>query len=297
MGDSVGIGTDNPEAKLHIKGTVRIVADAHEKLRFQLGNSDAGQRTHINFYNEAGDVIDNRITAYAGGGIAFSSTPGSNDQIYFDNGGNVGIGKTSPIGKLDVGDHGIITGVGNLDEASITSLQNSGQVMIGWNRSGGGGEIDFISNRAAGHTGGFRFYDYTNDGTLNLLALIEGDGDIRLYGDTRFGCRSGFWAIGDGRICMEATLRGPHNAHDAIGACKSVGPGSRVCTHTDMQQACGAGYNPYTAAPGWYGDHGVEGGGNWDDEFGTWNGSSCANNNDGPAYSATSQSYRYRCCY
>jgi len=124
---------------------------------------------------------------------------------------------------------------------------------------------------------------------------------LQVVGDTRFQCRSGFWTVGDGRLCVESTLRGPSIIFTAIATCKAVAPGCRVCKHTDLQQACGAGIsNPYGAAVGWYGDHGVDTayGGNWDDEFGTWNNNGCADNNDGPAYEqARGLSYNYRCCY
>lgn len=116
-GDNVGIGTDDPQAKMH------IVADAHEKLRFQIGENLTDQRTHITFYNSVGDIIDNRITAYAGGGIAFSATPGSNDQIYFENGGNVGIGTADPEAKLDIEGSIRLTGEIHRD-SSYVSLYN-----------------------------------------------------------------------------------------------------------------------------------------------------------------------------
>jgi len=51
----------------------------------------------------------------------------------------------------------------------------------------------------------------------------------------------------------------------ALDACKQEG--ARVCRHADMQELCGSGLNPYGGhSRGWYGDHGVMSGGNWDDE-------------------------------
>jgi hypothetical protein len=136
----------------------------------------------------------------------------------------------------------------------------------------------------------------SNFGTVGIGTTIPA-AKLDVNGDTRFGCRPGFWKAGDGRLCVESTLRGRSVAWVAIKACKAVAPGCRLCTHTDMQQACGAGFNPYGATPGWYGDHGVAPGLNWDDEFGTWNSASCADNNDGPASEAAAQSNYYRCCY
>ena len=74
---------------------------------------------------------------------------------------------------------------------------------------------------------------------------------------------------------------------------------ARVCTHTDMMTACGA-VNPFDGATtGWYGDHGVVAGGDWDDEYGTWNRNYCAANNDGAAVHAWPygvNEYAYKCC-
>lgn len=129
---------------------------------------------------------------------------------------------------------------------------------------------------------------------------------------------------------MENTLRmgssidgynGTTNAStlNAIHVCKSVGPGARVCTHNDFQQACadfvaGGGavsVNPYGAQPvGVYGDHAslVSGqisynpggalAGQMDDVYLTWNGAACADNNDGPGrHESETSSFAYRCCY
>jgi hypothetical protein len=97
--------------------------------------------------------------------------------------GSVGINTINPISELDV--NGIITG-GNLNidyhfsqsDTLLSNLANTGKCMIAWNRSGGWGETDLISNRGAGSQGGFNFYDYTNDGTLNHLVRFDGEGYI-----------------------------------------------------------------------------------------------------------------------
>lgn len=134
-------------------------------------------------------------------------------------------------------------------------------------------------------------------GTFDPQDRLHVNGTVNITNRTILGCRDGFWPVADGRICMEATMRGPADAWTAIGTCKGIVPGCRVCTHTDFQQACGAGRTPYTTSTGWYGDHGVSSGGNWDDEYGTWNTASCSNNNDGPANEAAAASFNYRCCY
>ena len=85
-----------------------------------------------------------------------------------------------------------------------------------------------------------------------------------------------------------------------------MAPGCRMCTHADFFQACGSDgnnvpdHNPFAnQAPGWYGDHGtMHGGGNWDNEYGTWNYGTCVNgDNDGQALDTVGVEMIYRCCF
>jgi prefoldin subunit 5 len=150
-----------------------------------------------------GDSLGNHIatmTLTAGYGINVSSlnitgtgVSGSNplfkvagSTMVVLNNGNVGIGTTNPGAKLDVA--GIIMGGGgyanidpngSIDDTLFNNLKNTAKFAIGWNRSAGGGETDFISNRGGGGTGGFRFYDLANDGTLSsALVTIQGGGNV-----------------------------------------------------------------------------------------------------------------------
>jgi hypothetical protein len=94
----------------------------------------------------------------------------------------VGVGTAAPTGKLDVSSAGgLVVAGANLDPSfgyALSPLQNSGKVLVGWNRTAGGGEIDFISNRQGGAQGGFAFYDFTNLGVLTHLITLTGDGKL-----------------------------------------------------------------------------------------------------------------------
>ena len=83
--------------------------------------------------------------------------------------------------------------------------------------------------------------------------------------------------------------------HQAIGHCRARG--AHVCEHNEFQEICGHGYNPYCGdgGTGRYGDHGTASGSNWDDKYGAWNGGSCSNNNDDPAYHYD-ENMNFRCC-
>jgi hypothetical protein len=97
--------------------------------------------------------------------------------------GSVGINTINPIAELDV-NGAIIGGYRNIDpqypenNTFLNKLVNTGKCMIAWNRSGGWGETDLISNRGGGSQGGFNFYDYTNDGVLNHLVRFSGLGYV-----------------------------------------------------------------------------------------------------------------------
>jgi hypothetical protein len=92
-------------------------------------------------------------------------------------------------------------------------------------------------------------------------------------GDVDAGIDNGCSAIGhgfntdvatpNGEICC-SSFQAARTAHDAIGHCKNMR--AHVCTHADMFQLAKFG-NPWAGSDtGWYGDHGVSNGGNWDDE-------------------------------
>ncbi len=115
------------------------------------------------------------ISSYAGGQWTINGT-----SIYY-NTGNVGVGVTNPGAKLDVAGAIVAGGSGAnmdsaqaLDDVVLPELLNTGKMAIGWNRTAGGGETDFIANKDGGSIGGFNFYDYSNAGVMNHLVTIQG---------------------------------------------------------------------------------------------------------------------------
>lgn len=106
--------------------------------------------------------------------------------------GNVGINTASPQARLDVNGLGGIVNLAGLNlgdgEESFTPYQGSGKLLVGWNRSAGHAEIDFINANAVA-PGGFFWYDLETNGTLNENArLVNGVfsvSGLRLTSDRR----------------------------------------------------------------------------------------------------------------
>ncbi len=104
--------------------------------------------------------------------------------------GNVGINTTNPAYNLDVNGYSVFGGgLANLDPAgnpNFTPLQNTGKMMIGWNRHAGDAETDFINGRFSNNVvGGYSFWDYSSSGVLTNLVSIYGNGNVSIgeYGD------------------------------------------------------------------------------------------------------------------
>ncbi len=320
--------TDNFYVGLENNGTNEKYAtliwgdDGNEPLKFQTNDSSGNVTERV------------RITATGFVGIG-TSTP---TQLLHIAGNATGSGNQTGAQIGDVG-----TGQGPLFLVhNNPTVAGNAYYNLGWKYGGGAGKpawIDlvngvkfFISNNTVG-TAGTSITD-----TVSAKMTITTAGDVgigtatpqaklEVSGDARFGCRAGFWPVADGRICMETTLRSHTSINgmatgsitdNAIAICRGVGPGSRICTHTDFQQACGAraisgvpDVDPYGGVVGGvYGDHSsiVSGqvtlnpsampAGHMDDVYLTWNGSACSANNDGAGRHANETStFYYRCCY
>jgi hypothetical protein len=302
----IGIGTSTPAHKLQVEGGwVRIQNSS-------LTGSALNLEPQVGFHRIAFD----QLRLYDWGN--------STDVVTFQD-GNVGVGTTTPNTILSFGDthsnladcsdepHGYAHGTGcRNDVISVYEAGTGLEDKYGLGIHGSTLEVFSpdkieIGKRVRDGTGAFTSHmTFTATGDVGIGTSAPA-AKLEVKGDTRFGCRAGFWPVADGRICMESTMRSTTTGmHTAIGVCKTVGPGSRVCEHNDFQQACGSraisgipSVDPYGGvAPGWYGDHGVVASGDWDDEFGTWNYTACQDNNDGPAYHSNNTTINYyRCCY
>jgi len=106
---NVGIGTTNPEEKLHVNGTTTIIGDignvtgAHWQTgnhTLELQNGDAGDVV-LSFHRAGYSSASVKHPVI--GGLAFSATGGFDQtHMYLKTNGNVGIGTTNPDAKLAV---------------------------------------------------------------------------------------------------------------------------------------------------------------------------------------------------
>jgi len=137
-------------------------------------------------------------------------------QGYFA--GNVGIGTTIPKANLHVFGTTIIGG-GNLDPTSTLGntnyMANSGQMLVGWNRTEGGGETDFISNQGAGGSGGFAFYNHDNANNETQLMWILGNGQV-MIGNTQGKQGNYLLAVAGSAVATSFTVKAVANWPDYV---------------------------------------------------------------------------------
>ena len=166
LGSNIGIGQSNPVYTLDVSGAIR-----------SNGTVIAGDGLYTNATPSL-VIGDGGYGFSAAGGALYEYDPGNGMYIAH----RLGIGTTSPAGLLDIhnptASGGVIFAAANIDPNGYTmpNLANTGKMLIGWNRSGYRGEFDFIANRAAGGSGGYGFWDYTNAGAVNNLMMLNTNG-------------------------------------------------------------------------------------------------------------------------
>jgi hypothetical protein len=222
-GNNVGIGTTAPTFPLHVSGSGDI--------QIGISSTDANGRlwTLQSSGNNSGNLGKFQIIDRT---VAIS-------RLWIDTGGTVGLG---------VGPGGFVASAANLDPKgsySLTFMANSGNLLQGWNRTAGGGEIDLISNRGLGSIGGFSFYDYTNGGLLNQLVTFQGNGNVQLNSS------SGSITFPDGSIQTTAwtgVLCGGDYAEsvDVSGDRKDYEPGDVLIIDPDNPDGFKKSVHPYS---------------------------------------------------
>ena len=176
---SVGIGTTSPSKKLHIYGT-----DAAQWIT----NTSSTNYATIAFLNNVGENMSIGIggssaSSFASSGyiVTGGSYPfilGTNDteRMRITSGGNVGIGTTSPIGRLH-----IVNASGSGQPALELQQSNSGSNILQWKGSGGSylGVIGDNGNVGIGTVspGSFRL---SVAGSGNVIGVSSSDNSLSL---------------------------------------------------------------------------------------------------------------------
>ena len=136
---NVGIGLSVPEEKLHVNGTVKslgvTVKSSSTEANLRLQNSTTGGGTSNGLLIQAtgNDVY---INNYENADMYFRTN--NTDRIKIENNGNVGIGESSPLGKLHVksADSGASVNGGH-NQVIAENSGNSGMSILSGNTSNG----------------------------------------------------------------------------------------------------------------------------------------------------------------
>ncbi len=232
--NNVGIGLNlfsDPAARLEVNGDLKLSGSG--TLRFADGTT-----------------MSTAASGSGGGSVSGVQNDGAGNLQLGTSGKTVSVGNAgNPFGAFNVrGPGGFVVSGLNLDPNSsgspayFSQLKNSAQLLTGWNYLGGPGEQDIISNRGGGTSGGFAFFDYTNDGQMVKLADLNAAGlsipnSISLTGRLMLQ-GSSFMTFPDGTVQSTAwngVLSGGDYAEavDIAGSRETYAPGDLLMIDAD----------------------------------------------------------------
>ena len=176
---NVGIGTTSPSELLHLFSTSGGTMFALE-----------GNNPEILLDDNNGDNVYIRNT---GGDLAFKKTDGSSVNMTIEQGGNVGIGTTSPSVKLQVEGDGIFNG-------SVIINKNAETLRLGTTEASGGTYQTW--HNASGIKGFFGYGSTVND----IISLVNEENSTIQLGTN--GRTADFIVSADGNIGLGITSPG-----------------------------------------------------------------------------------------
>jgi len=187
---ATGIGTLSPDAPLQIfvgpdskpEGIISAGQSVLKFSRFGTPNHSYNESAEFRIAHGGPYYWGSRLDLFLNGASNQNNVPDQHVMTWQYN-GNVGIGTVEPSATLEVlGTAKFGGGIANLDAtgnpAAYQNLTGTGKMLIGWNRTAGQGEADFIANEGAGSQGGFAFYSFNNASQEKQLLRILGNGNI-----------------------------------------------------------------------------------------------------------------------
>ena len=169
-GSSVGIGTDDPEQSLHVRGDIRVKT-GRPVIRYKSLN-DAHQ------YFAGADINDTFDGGYqigVGHGIGVGAA--GTTAFCLTSAARIGIGTTVPDERLEVGD-GTVSG--GLKVSGQSSSVTSDGFTVDWESSSN--STRFFSEPSSGGSSAIRFF-VTHSGTRNERLRIQSNGNTGIGSD------------------------------------------------------------------------------------------------------------------
>jgi len=199
----LGIGTESPDAPLHVEDRIRVGEDQEFPTLF-------GELIH------EGGGSGFKINANAGGGWAdmHLQTDGST-RVFIESGGKVGIGTTSPGAKLEVAGWVKITG-GNPGEGKVLTSDANG--LAAW-------EAPITYSIGDEHLGGIVFW-VDETGLHGLICAEEDQGTSNPWsgGSGNFNTEAHGDGLGAGEMntMIIIATQGPNVYHYVAGLCANL---------------------------------------------------------------------------
>jgi len=149
---NVGIGTDSPGAKLHVKASGSSIVKSEGGTGYgSFYAVGGGTNASYLFLGNAGGE-KSRISSFNDGTLMFSNTTSATERMRITPSGNVGIGTTNPGAKLDVGEGSSQCCASQTPNISLAQASNSNGKMS-WLQFHNSGESEAYIRLAGGGTG------------------------------------------------------------------------------------------------------------------------------------------------
>ena len=163
---NVGIGTASPSEKLHVSGDVRIEGDLTVNGSYTQIDTDVNTTEQWNVTN---DGTGPAVTINQKGAQDIMDVQDDGTSVfYIEDGGNVGLGTTTPASKLHI---------------------NDGSLQFDKTNTSGGGDFDFIK---MGYNGSWS----ANQGGIAGISVDDATGVVGRYGIT-YGAGGGRFVVTD----------------------------------------------------------------------------------------------------